>query len=146
MRYVVGSPFGFTEEFVGLLFGALVFLALPYAALGDQHIRVDIITDRLPTRWRLRMRRVSYLLVLIFCIVFTANCLEFTVVSYQLDAKSDVARIALYPWMALMPTSTTLLGLILSIKLLQSFVKSENDHAADDPSSEPPRSGQGPLP
>src|SRR3546814_20388170 len=52
MRYVVGAPFSFTEEMVGLFFSALVLLALPYVTLHWQHIEVRILTDRLPPALR----------------------------------------------------------------------------------------------
>ena len=49
MRYLVGSPFGFTEELVGLLFSALVFLAMAYCAIFNPAIQVDIVYDILAT-------------------------------------------------------------------------------------------------
>jgi len=125
MRYVVGSPFGFTEELVGLLFSALVFLALPYAAVNDQHIRVAIVTDRLPHRLRLATRWLSYALILVFCIVFGSLSWQFATFSYDINAKSDVARLVLYPWMALTTVGVTLLGIIVALKLARSIAGAE---------------------
>jgi len=48
MRYVIGKPFGFTEELVGLLFAALVCLALPYVTARRNHIEITLIFDLLP--------------------------------------------------------------------------------------------------
>ncbi len=103
MRYVVGAPFAFTEEFVGLLFSAMIFLVLPFCTHADRHIRVTLVRDRLPARWRHHAGVASTLLTLVFCAVFGYFAFDFAWMSLTLNAKSDMGRVPLWPWMAAMP-------------------------------------------
>lgn len=103
MRYLVGAPFAFTEEFVGLLFSAMVFLALPYCTYADRHIRVTLVRDSLPAAWRRRAALASTLFTVAFCAVYGHFAFEFAWTSLELNARSDIGRIPLWPWMAAMP-------------------------------------------
>jgi TRAP-type C4-dicarboxylate transport system permease small subunit len=48
MRYVIGSPFHFTEELSALFFMTLSVLPIAYVARVKNHIRIRIILDRIP--------------------------------------------------------------------------------------------------
>ena len=60
MRYVVGAPFAFTEELVGLLFTAMIFAGMPVCTLRRTHISVTIIPDLLSDGSRRIVDRVAY--------------------------------------------------------------------------------------
>jgi TRAP-type C4-dicarboxylate transport system permease small subunit len=111
MRYVAGAPFRFTEEQVGLLFVAMVFLALPYCTFTGRDIRVTLISDRLPGSATKAARALSSILIMIFCVGFGLLALDFTALSYELKSLTDMAGITLYPWMAIMPLGCLLLGI-----------------------------------
>jgi TRAP-type C4-dicarboxylate transport system permease small subunit len=49
-RYVFGAPVAWTDELVGYLLVASVMLAAADALFDDEHIAVDIVTERLPPR------------------------------------------------------------------------------------------------
>jgi TRAP-type C4-dicarboxylate transport system permease small subunit len=49
-RYVLGAPVAWTDELVGYLLVASVMLAAADALFDDEHIAVDIVTERLPPR------------------------------------------------------------------------------------------------
>jgi TRAP-type C4-dicarboxylate transport system permease small subunit len=111
MRYVVGSPFAFTEEVVGLLFVVMVFLSLPYCTIENQHIRVTILSDRFTGRWRTLSALASVACVLIFCATYGMYSFNFTALSFDLNSKSDIGRFPLWPWMAAMPLAALLMGI-----------------------------------
>lgn len=120
MRYLVGAPFAFTEEFVGLLFSAMVFLALPFCTHTGSHIRVTLLTDNLPPPWRGRAALASTILTVVFCIVFGWFAFEFAWTSYELNARSDIGRIPLWPWMMAMPVACLFMGVAAVLRHLRS--------------------------
>jgi TRAP-type C4-dicarboxylate transport system permease small subunit len=113
MRYLLGKPFGFTEELVGLLFSAMVYLSLPYCTVRRRHIEVTLITDRLPPPMRRIMGVVSALLVLVFCGWYGAFAWDFVEVSWRLHSRSDIGGMALWPWMATMLVTCVFMALAI---------------------------------
>jgi TRAP-type C4-dicarboxylate transport system permease small subunit len=128
MRYLVGAPFAFTEEFVGLLFSAMVFLALPYCSHAGQHIRVTLLTDHLPPSWRAYSSVASTLFTLLFCILFAWISFDFAWTSYELGARSDIGRLLLWPWMATMPLACLFMAVAALLHALRR-------NASDEPGS-----------
>ena len=108
MRYFAFAPFRFTEELVGLLMTAAFFLALPLATLRVEHVRVLVIVSALPER---AARPVSILAALFgtaFCLWFLALCLPWLEFAFDRSIKTEVGRLLMYPWMALLPLSMAL--------------------------------------
>ena len=111
MRYLVGSPFAFTEETVGLLFSAMVFLSLPYCTHAGTHIRVTLVTDHLPASWRKRTAMASTIFAVVFCAIYGYWAFDFAWTSLMLNARSDIGRIPLWPLMMAMPFACLVMGL-----------------------------------
>ncbi len=108
MRYFAYAPFRFTEELVGLLMTAAFFLALPLATLRAEHVRVLVLVSALPDR---AARSVSFLAALFgaaFCLWFLALCLPWLDFAFDRNIKTEVGRLLMYPWMALLPVSMAL--------------------------------------
>lgn len=110
MRYLMGAPLSFTEETVGLLFSAMVFLSLPYCTHGATHIRVTLVTDHLPASWQHGARLASTVLAIVFSLTFGYFAFDFAWTSLELNAKSDIGRIPLWPWMMAMPLACLVMG------------------------------------
>ena len=64
---------------------------------------------------------LANLLSLIFFVWFGLESYEFAAFPYLIDARSDIARLPLVPWMALLPASSLLVALILLAQLLRSL-------------------------
>lgn len=111
MRYVVGEPFGFTEELVGLLFAALVFLTLPYITVYRRHINISLITELFPSRARRIADMAGDLLTAVFGIWFGYYAFDFAAFSRSLGSRSDIAGITLWPWMSLMVMASVLIAI-----------------------------------
>ena len=63
MRYFLNSPLNFTEEVVGLLLSASLFLMLPYLTLHDKHVQITLLTQHPAEkiRWVLKSQAVGHL-------------------------------------------------------------------------------------
>ncbi|MBB96057.1 MAG: hypothetical protein CML68_15880 [Rhodobacteraceae bacterium] len=56
-RYVFNAPLKGASEMTELLLAAIIFMGLPAVSLADQHVTVDLVTDKLPN-WIQPARKV----------------------------------------------------------------------------------------
>ena len=108
MRYFAFAPFRFTEELVGLLMTAAFFLALPLVTLRAEHVRVLVLVSSLPKGAQKWMARLAAVLGAIFCLWFLLLCLPWLEFAMDRNIKTEVGRILMYPWMAVLPVSMML--------------------------------------
>lgn len=86
---VIGRKFFATGSFLlqeleWHLHGAIAVLAFGYAYLKDAHVRIDVFSERFPTRTRLWIELVSILLFLVpFMVLVTMFGIEFTDRAFQ---------------------------------------------------------------
>lgn len=135
MRYVLGTPFHFTEELVALLFLTTVFLTLPYSALRRQHISVTLLTGRLRGMGSRLMQIVNLTVVLVFSVWFFSLSLDFTLFGHELGARSEQSDLLLWPWMALMPLTLALVAVVSVWQVI--LVLRGQDPAHANPHSDP---------
>ncbi len=105
MRYLAFAPFRFTEELVGLLMTAAFFLALPLATLRSEHVRVLIFVSALPGTTRKWIAGLAAVFGVVFSFWFLLLSLPWLEFAVSRGIKSEVGRLILYPWMALIPLS-----------------------------------------
>lgn len=118
-RYVMGAPLAFQEELVGLFFVALAFLSLPDCTMRDGHIAITALRDLQSAFWRRLAHLVALVASLVFTAAFTFLSYDFAALSYLIGARSDVANLTLYPWMALMPLGMGLTSVVLLLKIVR---------------------------
>jgi TRAP-type C4-dicarboxylate transport system permease small subunit len=118
MRYMIGAPFYFSDELVGLLTAAMFLLALPNGLVNNSHLRITLVVDRLPPFGRAIAEAVAKLILVAFATVFMVQSYHFTIDSYNFGSRSEMAEILLYPWMALMPAVFALMILIVANSFL----------------------------
>lgn len=53
-RYVLNSSLSWSDEVALIIFGWAAFLFIASAYLHDKHVRVEVLTEKLPARWRAR--------------------------------------------------------------------------------------------
>lgn len=116
MRYLAYTPFRFTEELVGLLMTAAFFLALPLITLRAKHVRVLMLLTYLPERAKRPVNIMAGLFGLAFCLWFFALCLPWFEFAFDRKIKTEVGRLLMYPWMALLPISMLLSGLAFVLR------------------------------
>ena len=116
MRYFAHAPFRFTEELVGLLMTAAFFLALPLATLRAKHVRILVLVTSLPDQIKRRMTTIAGILGAAFCLWFLALCLPWLEFALDRNIRTEVGRLLMYPWMALLPLSMLLTALAFLIR------------------------------
>jgi len=116
MRYFANAPFRFTEELVGLLVTASFFLALPLVTLKTRHVRVHLVVEHLPAALCGWAHMAASIFGTAFCIWFFVLCLPWFEFAFERSIKSEVARLLLYPWMALVPLSLALTALAFVVR------------------------------
>lgn len=128
MRHVAYSPLYLTEELVGLLMTAAFFLALPLVTLKAEHVRVSVIVVNLPTQMRRWIGLGAGLLGVGFCLWYFALCLPWLEFAFQRNLKTEVARLIMYPWMALVPCSLFLTAIAFAIRGLIGGQPARTNH------------------
>ncbi|MFG6177598.1 TRAP transporter small permease [Halomonas sp. THAF12] len=113
MRYLAGSPIGFSDELSGLLFLSLSFLSLPHVLNTSQHIRIDLLVRTLSRRLAVAADIFANAVLVTFATIFAYQAWDFMVFSLQIGARSEISGVLLWPWMALMPLSMGLCLLII---------------------------------
>lgn len=108
MRHLASAPFRFTEELVGLLVTAAFFLALPLVTLNAEHVRVRLLVAALPPGAQRVAAVAAGLLGAAFCLWFVRLCLPWLDFAMARGIRTEVARLLMYPWMALLPLSLLL--------------------------------------
>lgn len=116
MRHVANAPFRFTEELVGLLMTAAFFLALPLATLNSDHVKVQIFVSALPVRVAAWVGIAATGFGLLFSLWFFWLAVPWFEFAFQRSIKTEVGRLLMYPWMALVPLSMLLTALAFVIK------------------------------
>lgn len=120
MRYFAYAPFRFTEELVGLLMTAAFFLALPLVTLRAEHVRVLILVASLPDRASRKVEVLAACFGAAFCLWFFALCMPWLEFAFQRNIKTEVGRLLMFPWMAMLPLSMVLTTLAFLIRGLNS--------------------------
>lgn len=121
LRKFFGAPLFFTEELVGLLMSASLFLALPMTTINGQHIRVTLLVEVLKERSPTAANLLLYAGTLIG-IAFTGwilwEAIPWMEFAIKRELKSETARILLYPLMSVVPVSMTLCCIIYCAKVV----------------------------
>lgn len=121
MRYFVGAPFAFSDEFIGLLFATMAFLAMPLGLVMRRHIILDIVTRGLQGPLRHIVDIGATLILTTFCVWFLVLSYDFADYSRLLDARSDIGAMVLWPWMAMLPLCTVVLVLVSVAQMADSL-------------------------
>ncbi len=129
MRHVAHAPFRFTEELVGLLMTATFFLTLPLITLDAQHVRVQIVVAALPARLARFVTAIAACFGIVFTLWFLWLCIPWFEFAFQRSIKTEVGRLLMYPWMALLPLSLLLTAVAFAFRVLSI---SAGDNAASD--------------
>lgn len=127
MRHLANAPFRFTEELVGLLLCATLFLALPQVTLSGSHVRVDLLQRYLGRRGRRVLAILAASVMVAFCLWFTIEAMPWLDFAFRRNLKSEASRLLLYPWMATVPLSLALTGLCVVYRLARPAAHRSGD-------------------
>ncbi|WP_024336627.1 TRAP transporter small permease [Desulfotignum balticum] len=121
MRYFLGSPLMFSDELVGYMFVSMSFLAFPMGLLKKRHISVDLVVRNIDYPIRRIIDLLGILIFIIFAAVFIFKSFEFADFSRQINARSDIGALLVWPWMMLMPVSLGVATLVALIQLIDTI-------------------------
>lgn len=116
MRRVVGSPLYYTEELVGLLLCASLFLALPMVTVKAQHVRVTFLASALGPRGRAALAVLASAVTLAFCGWYLIEALPWLEFAFKRNIRTEAASLRLAPWMAVPPVSVALCALLVLVR------------------------------
>ena len=116
MRYAFNTPFRFTEELVGLLMTSAFFLALPLVTLKAEHVRIHLVVGQLPPRAARAAGIAAGIFGIVFCLWYFILCLPWLEFAFNRNIKTEVARLLMYPWMAVLPVSLALTAVAFAVR------------------------------
>jgi len=129
MRYVVGEPLAVQEEVVGLLFCAMVFLALPRCTHDGSHVCATLIRDKLGPRAQAVADFGAMLAIVVFGLALGWISYDFAYLSYKLGSRAIVGNFLLYPWMALIP----IMAVLTAVTAILSYFRKPKVPSASTP-------------
>ena len=103
------------EEVGGLLLMAISFLSFAYVFSVGRHIKVTLITDKLPQPAKNWLEVVVGVATLVYFGFFIKLSWDFVYYSYLQDCHTATARLYEVPWMALMPTGTIVCAIVVLV-------------------------------
>ena len=118
-RYVFGVAVSWMEEVAGLLLMVCSFCSFAYVFVRGGHIRVVLILELLPEKVRGYFELFTRLVLLFYLIIFTKLSYDFLAFSYQLDCHTASSNLYEVPWMAVMPVSAFLFGVVVLIACVE---------------------------
>ncbi|MFK7836608.1 MAG: TRAP transporter small permease [Sulfitobacter sp.] len=118
MRKFANTPLHITEEVVGLLLSVALFLGLPMVTLRAKHVHVSLLTTYLNGKAKATLQIAGLVVGIVFFGWLIWETIPWFEFAFKRSLKTETTRILLYPWMALMPLSLAVTGLILIARLL----------------------------
>jgi TRAP-type C4-dicarboxylate transport system permease small subunit len=142
MRYFLNEPQLFVDEVVGFLQVLVVFGGLAYTFQVGGHIRVDLVTGRLPAPARAWCRVTSLVIGIALVAVLSWVTLESALTAYRYERVSTVMLYPLWPVMLVIPGGLALMGLAMLRALDRQVRAAAGPPAGRDEVDpvEPPRS------
>jgi C4-dicarboxylate transporter, DctQ subunit len=119
VRYIFQSPTTWVLEISIYLCLASVFLAGGYALREHAHIDVDVVVRKLPIEDQKLIRIIGFLLVLVYCLVFTWKGLELTVTSI---VHKEVSPTLLNTPMVIPHSLIPIGGIMLVLELIRQIL------------------------
>ena len=116
MRYAFNAPLGFTEELVGLLLVAMLFLSLPLGALANRHVSVTLLTQALSPVGRRIADAMAALVTIAFAVWFIRETIPWLDLALRLTLRSEASRLLLWPWMLMLPIA---LGVVVLVAVME---------------------------
>ena len=119
MRFLFSKPILGSFELTEYLLVVIVFLAIPWATMRGNNVRVELITVRL----RKKTQNVLYGISCFLSLLLTALIAWYTIpqakYAYELMEKSDMLDIPTYPFYFLIAVGFFILTIILIAILIQ---------------------------
>lgn len=119
LRYVFNAPTEWSFELTGYALVWAGFLAAGYALAHDRHVRVEILSDRLPGPMRTGLMVITDLIALGFCLAVAYHGFKYVHLSYITESASvSPLRVPMFIPEAGVPIGAVLLSLQFVARIL----------------------------
>lgn len=109
-RYVIGNPSSFTDELARYLMIWVGILGAAFVAGKNMHVAIDILPSRASKKTQSRLKRIVYLLIILFVFVaFVVGGIRLVYISYILGQHSPALQIPLAMVYVIIPISGLLI-------------------------------------
>ena len=98
LRFVFNRPINGTFELTEYLMVVIVFFSFPWATMRGVHVRVDLLTGRLPKKKQAVLYAISCALSMLITFLFGWYTYPEAMYAYDLQFKSDMLNIPSYPF------------------------------------------------
>ncbi|PIC76127.1 hypothetical protein CSV74_12710 [Sporosarcina sp. P19] len=122
MRYVMNHPLVWTNEVFELLMVTAIFIGFGIALKDDQHIKVDLIYEKMPKSIKKVFNIISNLLGAIFSIYLAVMGVEMVSVAHDQMSISIDLGIPLWITYLAMPIGMSLLGIYFVVKTYRAIL------------------------
>ncbi|MCL2045787.1 MAG: TRAP transporter small permease [Oscillospiraceae bacterium] len=130
MRKLFSTAIIGAYDLVGLLTATGIGLAQPQCTLGDGHIAVSILTDRLSTFWQNALSVIVNLVSLAVWLPICQRMFQLGISSYRAGRISSTAQFPVYPFIFIMAFGLLSLCLVLVSVLILSFKATDRRNAS----------------
>jgi len=113
MRYGVGDSLTMTEELASFLLVTCIFMALPHAAMEEQHIKLTLFTSKLKPKAMAVVELITYSVAFLFFCLLTKLTFDFAYTGYLLNSHTETAYLYEAPWRAVMPLVSMWMAVVL---------------------------------
>ena len=123
LRYVFNRPILGSIEIVKFSLVIVAFLAIPYCALEDGHVKMDFAVSRLPPRGQTVIEIVGYIFCLVLAITMTCLYIPEAIEMRRVGESSIVLGIPAYPLYLIIFVGCLMLSLVLLVNLIKSVAR-----------------------
>ncbi|MBI4186857.1 MAG: TRAP transporter small permease [Chloroflexi bacterium] len=121
-RYLLRSPLMIADEFGGYMLVAVAIIGLAYTWKEKGHIRIDVLTTRLPARARSWLRLVTLVAATAFVPLLIKASFDLWYFSHSRGLKSNTVLLTPLEWPRLvLLVGSILLFLVLIVDLVQAI-------------------------
>ena len=112
------------EEFTGYWLVLIAYMPLAYALLTDTHIRIEIVTSRLPEKQRRILEVCTDVIGLIFASYLLGRSVEWLVHGIEYGTRASASsNIILWPIYLFIPAGLALFVLAFMVKISRSVME-----------------------
>jgi len=116
-RYVLASPFSWSEELATILFSWVVFVGASLALKKNEHFSMDVLVELLPRAPKRLIQTIGLGLVAIFCLLIVFYGIKLTVLNWQVKtAVLEISRAWLY-------LAVPFGGALMLLRTIETFVR-----------------------
>lgn len=129
-RFILNRPIDYSDELVALMFVVCAFIGILSSVIDNDHIVVNIFTQKLPDRYKTLCKRISFLISALFFGFLTFQTFKFASFSYQIGALTENAAIPISYWMYIMPVTSAVATLFCVYRIF--VVPSKGSDGAEE--------------